>query len=122
MDSEQNQDGWHGATSTYSSVDYSMQSWGDEGLQKLGEQIADVDSHIEKLRRTQDVEEQQESQDPFDYTPWIAALSAYALHQGNRARLASERTQASKANPNRSEEEPLAVGCSKKASISSQCT
>jgi hypothetical protein len=74
MDSEQNQDGWHSATNTYSSVDYRMQSWGDEDLQKLGEQIAVVDSHIEELRRTQDVEDQQDSQDPFDYTPWIAAL------------------------------------------------
>ncbi len=75
MDSEQNQDGWHGGVaSTYTSADYSMRDWGDEGLQKLGEQLADVDSDIEKLQRMQGAEEQQNSQDPFDYTPWIAAL------------------------------------------------
>jgi hypothetical protein len=51
-----------------------MQDWGDESLQKLSEQLADVDSDIEKLRRSQGVQEQQDSQDPFDYTPWIAAL------------------------------------------------
>ncbi len=75
MDSEQNQDGWHGgAASTYTSADYSMQDWGDESLHKLSEELADVDSDIEKLRRSQGAQEQQDSQDPFDYTPWIAAL------------------------------------------------
>ncbi len=73
MAPEQDQDGWNDATNTFSSTDYSMQSWGDEDLQRLGEQLAHVDSHIEELRRSQGAEEQQDSQDPFDYTPWIAA-------------------------------------------------
>jgi hypothetical protein len=88
MESEQDQNGWNDATNTFSSSDYSMQHWGDEeDLQRLGEELAHVGSHIEGLRKSQGVEEQQTSQDPFDYTPWIAALpmpSTKEIEQGLR--------------------------------------
>jgi hypothetical protein len=51
-----------------------MQNWGDEDLQRLEGELANVDSDVAELRRAQGTGEQQDSQDPFDYTPWIAAL------------------------------------------------
>ncbi len=87
-------------------------------MQKLGEQLAHVDSHIEELRRTQGAGEQQNSQDPFDSTPWIAALPMPYTKEIEQGLRVSVWTQASKANTSRSQEDPLAVGRSKKASIS----
>jgi hypothetical protein len=83
MMSEQVQDGWNDATNTFSSEDYSMKTWGDEenpahleemtDEEKL-ERLAHADSYLEEVQRRRDAEEQQDSQDPFDYTPWIVAL------------------------------------------------
>ncbi len=98
-----------------------MQHWGDEELQRLSEELAHVDSHIQGLRKSLGVEEQQDAQDPFDYTPWIAALPMHytkEIEQGLRVNGLKLRKQT---NSSRSQEEPLAVGRSKKARISSQC-
>jgi hypothetical protein len=50
-----------------------MRTWGDEeNLEEMGDE--EKLAYLEELQRRQGAEEQQDSQDPFDYTPWIAAL------------------------------------------------
>jgi hypothetical protein len=82
MASEKDQEEWNDATNTSSSADYSMQTWGDEKQPSHLEELMDeeglkrlehADSYLEEVQRRQRVEEQQSSQGPFDYTPWIAA-------------------------------------------------
>jgi hypothetical protein len=69
MESEQGQDGWDEATNTLSSScnfnneDYSIKTLGDE------ENLEDP----EEMQRRWAAEER-EREDPFNYTPWIAAL------------------------------------------------
>jgi hypothetical protein len=88
MESEQGQDGWDDATNTFSSTgthnneDYSRNTWGDEEPAHLEEmtdeerleRLAHANSYLEEVQRRQCAEEQQDYQDPFYYTPWIAAL------------------------------------------------
>jgi hypothetical protein len=77
MASEQNQDGWNDATNTFSSEDYSMKTWGDEANPDLIEQATDEDpAYLERLAQEylEERERRRGVEDPFDYTPWIAAL------------------------------------------------
>jgi hypothetical protein len=73
MASEQNQDGWDGATNTFSSEDYSMRTWGDEEPAHLEETTEDDPENLEKLAQEY-LERRRGIEDPFDYTPWIATL------------------------------------------------
>jgi hypothetical protein len=67
MATEQDQDGWNDATNTFSSTgianneDCSMKTWGE------GETLEDP----EEMQRRWAAKDRQ---DPYDYTPWIAAL------------------------------------------------
>jgi hypothetical protein len=77
MASKQNQDGWDDATSTFPSEDYSMKTWGDETNPDHHEQQTEEESKsLEQLAQEYlaDIERKQGAEDPFDYTPWIAAL------------------------------------------------
>ncbi len=77
MASEQNQDGWDDATNTFPSEDYSMKTWGDEANPDLIEQSTDEDpAYLERLAQEylEERERRRGVEDPFDYTPWIAAL------------------------------------------------
>ncbi len=77
MSFEQNQDGWNDATNTFSSEDYSMTTWEDEANPDLIEQATDEDpAYLERLAQEylEDRERGRGVEDPFDYTPWIAAL------------------------------------------------
>jgi hypothetical protein len=63
------------------------------------------------MQRRWEAEEQRGSQDPFDYTPWIASLPmpfTKEIEQGLRVSGLKLRKQI---QANRSEEESLAVGC-----------
>ena len=76
MASEQGQDGWNDATNTFSSEDYSMKTWGEEDPPQVEEAIGDDPETVERLARQylEDRERERGAEDPFDYTPWIAAL------------------------------------------------
>jgi hypothetical protein len=101
MESEQDQDGWNANTNTFSSTgtynneDYSMKTWGDEenpdSVKEMTDEerrariaqmsdeerramMAQADAFLEEVEKRRGSEEQQDSQDPFDYTPWVAAL------------------------------------------------
>jgi hypothetical protein len=77
MASEQNQDGWDDATNTFPSKDYSMKTWGDEINPDHHEQQTEEESKsLEQLAQEYlaQIERKQGAEDPFDYTPWIAAL------------------------------------------------
>ncbi len=112
MDTEQNHNnGWDDATGTFPSTgifshdDSNMQGWGND----------DLPEDPEEMQRRWATENRQ---DPYDYTPWIAALPmpfTKEIEQG-----LSLRTQALEATTSRSKEEPLVLGCSKKACLSSQ--
>jgi hypothetical protein len=75
MASEQGQDEWNDATNTFSSEDYSMKTWGDEANPDHPEQMTE-EENLEKLAQEylEERERRRGAEDPFDYTPWIAAL------------------------------------------------
>jgi hypothetical protein len=76
MASEQEQDGWNDTTNTFASEDFSMKTWGEEEPPRLEESIDDDPESVERLARQylEDRERERGAEDPFDYTPWIAAL------------------------------------------------
>jgi hypothetical protein len=76
MASEQDQDGWNDATNTFPSEDCSMKSWGDEEPPSPEETTEDSPETVERLAREylKEREKERGAEDPFDYTPWIAAL------------------------------------------------
>jgi hypothetical protein len=73
MASEQAQDEWDDATNTFPSKDYAMKGWGDEEPLHPEEAAEDDPETLERLAREY-LESRQRAEDPFDYTPWIAAL------------------------------------------------
>ncbi len=75
MSSEQDQDGWNDATNTFRSEDYSMKGWGEVDPPSVEETIEDS-LETERLAREyfEGIERERGAENPFDYTPWIAAL------------------------------------------------
>jgi hypothetical protein len=112
MATEQNQNGWDDATGTFPSTgisnhdDSNMQGWGDD----------DLPEDPEEIQRRWDTEE---NQDPYDYTPWIAALPILSTKEMEQSLRVSGLIQTSKATTSRSQEKPLVVGRSEKACLSS---
>ena len=76
MASEQDQDGWNDAANTFRSDDCNIKGWEDENSPQVEETIDDDSENIERLARQylEDRERERGAEDPFDYTPWIAAL------------------------------------------------
>jgi hypothetical protein len=79
-------DGTMQQINTFPSEDYSMKAWGDEDPPHPEETTEDDPEDLERLAQAY-LESRRGIEDPFDYTPWIAALplpSAKEIEQNLR--------------------------------------
>jgi hypothetical protein len=87
MASDQNQDGWDSSTNTFQGEDYSMTNWGEETNPDVTKETAEDDPEDLVSLAQAFLESKRGIEDPFDYTPWIAALplpSAKEIEQNLR--------------------------------------